>query len=86
MVSRWGFDLVSGYKHKEIPKGSKMTFEELRKGEYIMTEAQWLSVSVLGFRLDVRSLLHENTFIAHPFPGVHCRCPRNGGSHYPPPP
>jgi len=43
MASRWGFDLVSGYKHKEIPKGSKMTFEELRKGGYIMTESQWLS-------------------------------------------
>ncbi|KAI0056560.1 AOX, alternative oxidase mitochondrial precursor [Artomyces pyxidatus] len=42
-IARWGFDLVSGYKHKEIPPGSTMTLEELRKGGYVMTEHQWLN-------------------------------------------
>lgn len=40
---RKGFDLVSGYRHKPIPEGSKMSLEELRKGGYVLTEAQWMT-------------------------------------------
>jgi len=40
---RFGFDLISGYKHKDIPPDSKMSLEELRKKGYVMDEAQWLS-------------------------------------------
>lgn len=40
---RWGFDLVSGYKHKTVPAGSTMTLEELRKGGYVMNEHEWLN-------------------------------------------
>ncbi|KAK7690026.1 hypothetical protein QCA50_006670 [Cerrena zonata] len=40
---RWGFDLVSGYKHKPIPPNSNMSLEELRKGGYVMTEHDWLN-------------------------------------------
>ncbi|KAI5122449.1 hypothetical protein M0805_008761 [Coniferiporia weirii] len=39
---RFGFNLVSGYKHKEVPPGSTMTLEELRKGGYVSTERVWL--------------------------------------------
>ncbi|KAG1742397.1 AOX, alternative oxidase mitochondrial precursor [Suillus paluster] len=42
-LTRWGFDLVSGYKHKPIPADSKMSLEELRKGGYILDEKAWLS-------------------------------------------
>lgn len=45
-LDRWGFDLVSGYKHKPIPPNSNMSLEELRKGGYVMTEHDWLNVSV----------------------------------------
>ncbi|THH11665.1 hypothetical protein EW145_g505 [Phellinidium pouzarii] len=41
-VLRFGFDLVSGYSHKEIPPGSTMTLEELRKKGYVNTESRWL--------------------------------------------
>ncbi|KAI0070147.1 AOX-domain-containing protein [Panus rudis PR-1116 ss-1] len=41
-ILRWGFDFISGYKHKPIPPNSNMTVEELRKGGYIMSEDQWL--------------------------------------------
>ena len=44
-ASRFGFDIVSGYRHKDIPPDSKMTLEELKKKGYVMDEAQWLSVS-----------------------------------------
>ncbi|KAG1772293.1 AOX, alternative oxidase mitochondrial precursor [Suillus occidentalis] len=40
---RWGFDLVSGYKHRPIPADSKMSLEELKKGGYILDEKAWLS-------------------------------------------
>ncbi|KAF8272003.1 alternative oxidase [Lactarius quietus] len=42
-LSRWGFDLVSGYKHKPIPPGANMSLEELRKGRYVMDEKQWMT-------------------------------------------
>ncbi|KAH8104573.1 AOX, alternative oxidase mitochondrial precursor [Cristinia sonorae] len=42
-ILRTGFDLISGYKHKEIPPNSSMSLEELRKKGYIMDESQWLS-------------------------------------------
>ncbi|KAH8114645.1 alternative oxidase [Phellopilus nigrolimitatus] len=42
-IMRTGFDLVSGYKHKEIPAGSTMSLEELRKKGYVMTEKGWLN-------------------------------------------
>jgi hypothetical protein len=42
--SRWGFDVVSGYKYKPIPPGSSMSLEELRKGKYVLSERQWLTV------------------------------------------
>ncbi|KAF8318971.1 alternative oxidase [Clavulina sp. PMI_390] len=42
-IARWGFDFVSGYKHKEIPAGSTMSVKELREQGYIMNEKQWLA-------------------------------------------
>jgi len=42
IVLRRGFDIISFYKHKEIPPNSTMTLEELRKGGYVMDETQWL--------------------------------------------
>ncbi|KAH8824973.1 mitochondrial alternative oxidase [Flagelloscypha sp. PMI_526] len=42
-LARWGFDIVSGYKHKPIPPGSTMTIDELRKGGYILNEKGWLA-------------------------------------------
>ncbi|KAA1476612.1 AOX, alternative oxidase mitochondrial precursor [Dentipellis sp. KUC8613] len=42
-ILRWGFDLVSGYKHKPVPPGANMSLEELQKGGYIMTEHDWLN-------------------------------------------
>ena len=50
---RFGFDLVSRYKHKKIPPGSTMTLEELRKEGYLLDEQQWLNVS--GQRVKIRS-------------------------------
>ncbi|KAJ6480280.1 alternative oxidase-domain-containing protein [Mycena sanguinolenta] len=41
--ARFGFDLVSRYKHKKIPPGSTMTLEELRKEGYVLDEQQWLN-------------------------------------------
>lgn len=41
-VLRLGFDFVSRYKHKDIPAGSTMSVEELRKANYIMDAEQWL--------------------------------------------
>ena len=46
---RWGFDLVSRYKHKDIPPDNTMSVEELRKHGYIMDEKQWLAVSMIDF-------------------------------------
>jgi len=42
-LSRWVFDLASGYTAKPIPPGSNMSLEELRKGKYILDEKQWLT-------------------------------------------
>ncbi|KAJ7171208.1 alternative oxidase-domain-containing protein [Mycena filopes] len=42
-LARWGFDVVSGYKHREIPPGTNMTIAELRKGGYILDERGWLN-------------------------------------------
>ncbi|KAH9922798.1 alternative oxidase [Epithele typhae] len=42
-LARWGFDRVSGYKHKPMPANAdKMSVEELRKGGYLMDDSQWL--------------------------------------------
>ncbi|KIK69608.1 hypothetical protein GYMLUDRAFT_33984 [Collybiopsis luxurians FD-317 M1] len=41
-LCRWGYDLVSGYKHKEIPPGANMTLEQLRKEGYVLDHKQWL--------------------------------------------
>ncbi|KAI5452360.1 inducible alternative oxidase 2 [Naganishia albida] len=40
-LSRWGFDRITGYKHKERP-AEKLSVEELRKGGYIFDDHQWL--------------------------------------------
>jgi len=42
-VLRKGFDIVSRYKHKEIPAGSNMSLMELRKGGYVMDDHAWLN-------------------------------------------
>ncbi|KAF8333536.1 alternative oxidase [Cantharellus anzutake] len=42
-VTRWGFDFVSKYEHKEIPPNHKMSLAELRAGGYTMSERQWLA-------------------------------------------
>ncbi|KAA1472799.1 alternative oxidase [Dentipellis sp. KUC8613] len=42
-ILRWGFDVVSGYKHKPIPPEKNLSLEELRKGGYIMNEHDWLN-------------------------------------------
>ncbi|KAJ7279970.1 AOX, alternative oxidase mitochondrial precursor [Mycena rebaudengoi] len=42
-LARQGFDIVSGYKHKDIPPDSTMTVAELRKEGYILDEAGWLN-------------------------------------------
>jgi len=41
-LSRTLFDLVSGYRHKEIPKDKQMSLEELRKGRYIHDDKEWM--------------------------------------------
>ncbi|KAH7885353.1 alternative oxidase [Phlebopus sp. FC_14] len=41
-LMRWGFDFVSGYKHKDIPPDSKMTLDELKQGGFVLTEKAWL--------------------------------------------
>ncbi|THH30716.1 hypothetical protein EUX98_g3451 [Antrodiella citrinella] len=40
---RKGFDVVSRYKHKDVPPNNSMSLEELRKRGYTMDESQWLS-------------------------------------------
>lgn len=39
---RFGFDLLSGYRHKEIPPNTSMTLQELREKGYVMDQHQWL--------------------------------------------
>ncbi|KAJ3717038.1 alternative oxidase [Lentinula raphanica] len=41
-LCRWGYDLVSRYKHKTIPPDSNMTLEQLRKEGYVLDDKQWL--------------------------------------------
>ncbi|KAJ4482212.1 mitochondrial alternative oxidase [Lentinula aciculospora] len=41
-LCRWGYDFVSGYKHKVIPPGANMTLQQLRKEGYVLDEKQWL--------------------------------------------
>ncbi|CAK5267167.1 unnamed protein product [Mycena citricolor] len=43
LLARFGFDFVSGYKHKEIPPESNMTVEDLRKNGYLLDEHGWLN-------------------------------------------
>lgn len=40
-LHRWGFDFVTGYRHKERP-AEKMSVEALRKGGYVFDDKQWL--------------------------------------------
>ncbi|KAF9267515.1 mitochondrial alternative oxidase [Marasmius fiardii PR-910] len=42
-LSRWGYDFVTGYKHKTIPPGKEMTLAELRKEGYLLDDKAWLS-------------------------------------------
>ncbi|KAJ7779350.1 alternative oxidase [Mycena maculata] len=42
-LARWGFDVVSRYKHKDIPPDSTMTVVELRKEGYLLDEHGWLN-------------------------------------------
>lgn len=44
-TSRWGFDFISRYKHKQIPPNSSMTLQQLREEGYTMDPTQWLAVS-----------------------------------------
>ncbi|PFH53943.1 hypothetical protein AMATHDRAFT_739 [Amanita thiersii Skay4041] len=43
MLARRMFDLVSGYKHKEIPKDKVLSLAELRMGGYLLDEKAWLA-------------------------------------------
>jgi hypothetical protein len=43
--ARFGFDLVSRYKHVTIPPNDKMTVEELRKAGHLLDHQAWLNVS-----------------------------------------
>ncbi|KAJ7929586.1 alternative oxidase-domain-containing protein [Mycena leptocephala] len=42
-LARYGFDVVSRYKHKETPPSSTMTLEQLRKEGYLLDEKAWLN-------------------------------------------
>ena len=64
--SRKLFDVVSGYKHKEIPTGSSMSVEELREKGYVMTEAGWMNVSIRTNGSD--SVVYLRFVTAMPFP------------------
>ncbi|KAG9042003.1 hypothetical protein FS837_011456 [Tulasnella sp. UAMH 9824] len=41
-VLRFGFDILSRYKHREIPAGSNMSLQELRAKGYSMDDSRWL--------------------------------------------
>ncbi|KAG9019876.1 hypothetical protein FRB90_000006 [Tulasnella sp. 427] len=41
-VLRYGFDVLSQYKHKDIPAGSNMSLQELRAKGYSMDDHKWL--------------------------------------------
>ena len=44
-ITRWGFDIASGYKHKPLPPNAKeLTLDDLRRDGYLMDESQWLKV------------------------------------------
>ncbi|KAL1677893.1 alternative oxidase-domain-containing protein [Schizophyllum commune] len=43
-LARWGFDIVSGYKHKALPADAhKMTVQALRKDGYVLGPDGWLN-------------------------------------------
>ena len=80
-LSRTLFDLVSGYRHKEIPKDKQMSLEELRKGRYIHDDKEWMLVSALLWQW----VSNDPSWSAFPLPWKHCRCTRNGGRNASPP-
>ncbi|KIL67840.1 hypothetical protein M378DRAFT_9105 [Amanita muscaria Koide BX008] len=41
-IARTLFDFVSRYRHREIPKDTTMTLEELRKGGYVLDDRGWM--------------------------------------------
>jgi len=42
-LSRWGFDFVSRYKHRPLPRDHNMSTQELKEKGYILGEEAWLS-------------------------------------------
>jgi ubiquinol oxidase len=43
LVYRKGFDLMSGYKHKDLPPNhASMSVADLRAGGFVMDTSQWL--------------------------------------------
>ncbi|KAK7056713.1 inducible alternative oxidase 2 [Paramarasmius palmivorus] len=44
-LCRWGYDFVTGYKHKTLPPANNMTLAELRKEGYLLDDKAWLSVT-----------------------------------------
>ena len=80
------FDIVSGYTDKAIPPGSNMSLEELRKGKYVLTEKQWLTVRLQSWAFGLVPLNDPLLlFLANSIPRVHCGRPRHGRSHPSPP-
>jgi hypothetical protein len=80
------FDIVSGYTNKAIPPGSNMSLEELRKGKYVLTEKQWLTVRLQSWAFDLVPLNDPlPPFLANSIPRVHCGRPWHGRSHPSPP-
>jgi ubiquinol oxidase len=83
-LNSWGFDFVSGYKHKPIPAGLNLSLEELRKGGYVMDEKQWMTVRLE--LLPSSPVWSNDIFIlANPIPRVHRWRTRDGCSHSSPP-
>ena len=80
--NRWGFDFVSGYKHKPIPPGLNLSLEELRKQKYVMDEKQWMTVRLESLSSPVRS---NDLHTANPIPRVYRGRTRNGRGHSSPP-
>ena len=76
-LARFGFDLVSRYKHVTIPSDEKMTVEELRKAGHLLDHHAWLSVSYANVLQETSS----SSVPAHPLSRNHCRSSGNGGSY-----
>lgn len=77
--TRAGFDLLSGYKHKDIPPNSNMTLEQLRKEGYLLDDHAWMNVTT-------RMISHTTQeptifFLAYFVLGEHCGSARHGGCH-----